>query len=389
MNNVVFDEVLLDPEYSALAQGGPEFPVSLFRSPFSGLTQRNIDRDTGIGKYTINYAEMDDTQRAGLLNFFRAGRGPGYPFRFLDSDDNTVVGEVFGTGDGFTQHFLLQVSYTRGSRQEVRRICKPAAGNLAFVASPYGDNTITIYIDGVAVSAANVFIDSTTGIVFFKTAPGNGTVLSWDGEFHIPAYFSNQWYNPNLDTGGISEWSGIEIQECLPSELGLEDPIGLVTWTSKVNVTQSAQGNKLTKSAATSAYDAGASSVETIPDGTDGYIEAAVIETNLTRAFGLTSDPAGVTRDAIDYCIELRSDGNIYLFENGVAFGGSRGAYAAQTRYRVQVENDVVTYIKIVGLVKTVLATSAVTPPTYPLFADTAFFHQNSTLASVVIGTQG
>ena len=386
MNGAVFDEVLLNTQYSALAQGGPQYPISLVRSRFSGLTQRNIDRDLGCGKWTISYGEMDATERADLLNFFRAGRGPSVPFRFLDGDDNTVAAEVFGTGDGFTQHFLLLVTYTRGDRSEVRRICKPAAGNLSFVPSPDGDNTITVFVGGTPTTA---YVDSTSGIVFFPVAPANGAILTWSGQFHLPAYFSNEWYNPNLDTGGISEWSGIEIMECFPDELGLENPIGLVNWTSKVNVSQSAQGNKLTNTAATSAYDSGAASVDTIEVDNDGYVEAAAIETNKTRAIGLSLGNPGVTRDEIDFAIALESDGKIRIYESGTQRGTDYGSYAAGHRVRVQVENDIVTYwATAAGGTRTLLFTSAVAP-VYPLLVDCSFFHQNATLASVVIGTQG
>jgi len=213
-----FDEVLLNPEYSALARGGPEFSTAIIEAPASGFKQRNINRADFIGRWAISYDLLTAAALKELYDFFVARRGMAYGFRFVAPEANAVsdaAREQFGTGDGTTAVFNLYRKHTSGPRSYSRRIVKPMAGGLTYVA---GSSTIQIYVDNVLNGTATV--SSTTGAVTFTSPPANNAVLTWSGEYHVPVCFGSDRFEGQIDIGSTSVF-GIELVEMLPVELGL------------------------------------------------------------------------------------------------------------------------------------------------------------------------
>lgn len=213
-----FDEILLDPEYSALARGGPEWSTAIIQAPASGFRQRNINRADYIGRWAISYDLLTSDGLKALYDFFLARRGMAYGFRFVAPEANEVPSaapEQFGTGDGVTTVFNLYRKHTSGPRSYSRRIVKPMAGGLTYVP---GASTISIFVDGVLNGTATV--SSTTGAVTFTAPPANNAVLTWAGEYHVPATFGSDRFEGQIDIGSTSIF-GIEIVEMLPAELGL------------------------------------------------------------------------------------------------------------------------------------------------------------------------
>lgn len=214
----IFDEVLLNPQYSALARGGPEWSTAIITAPASGFKQRNINRADFIGRWTISYDLLEAADLKALYDFFVARRGQAYGFRFVAPEANSVsdsAREQFGVGDGSTQAFPLYRVHTSGPRSYSRRIVKPMAGGLSYVA---GASTIKIYKDNVLDNSATV--SSTTGIVTFGSPPGNGVLLTWSGDYHVPVTFGSDRFESQIDIGSTSVF-GIEVVEMLAAELGL------------------------------------------------------------------------------------------------------------------------------------------------------------------------
>jgi uncharacterized protein (TIGR02217 family) len=213
-----FDEVLLNPEYSALARGGPEFSTAIVSCP-SGFKQRNINRADHVGRWAISYDLLTEEALKELYDFFVARRGMAYGFRFLAPEAHEVQAsapEQFGTGDGADTTFQLQRVHTSGPRSYTRQIVKPMAGSLTYVP---GTSEIKIYANAVE-QTSGVTVSSTAGIVTFSVAPANGVVLTWSGVYHVPVTFGRDTFESQIDIGSTSLF-GIEIVEMLPVELGL------------------------------------------------------------------------------------------------------------------------------------------------------------------------
>lgn len=217
---ITLDEVLLNIEYDADGppRGGPEFSTGIITVP-AGLTQRNINRLDFIGRWGINYRLLKPDQLQELYNFFVCRHGMAYGFRFLAPEAHEVLAsapEQFGTGGAGATVFQLQRVHTSGPRTYTRKIVKPMAGGLTYVP---GANTIKIYVNG-AEQTSGVSVSSTTGLVTFTSAPSNGAVLTWSGQYHVPALFGRDQFEGEIDTGSTSVF-GIDIVEVLPVDLGL------------------------------------------------------------------------------------------------------------------------------------------------------------------------
>lgn len=159
-------------------------------------------------------------------------------------------------------------------------------------------------------------------------------------------------------------------------------PIALpeaVDWTNLVGLTFT--NGVLTKTAATGFGNTNAVGTK-ILYSSDGYVEATAIETNLGRILGLTTgvECAG-TFALMPFAMGLRSDGGVSIIENGVTLQVLPDAYTAGEKIRIEVQGGKV-YYKRNGVV----VYTSLNKPVYPLVADTAFNHQNSTLKDVTVG---
>ncbi|HZT75519.1 MAG TPA: hypothetical protein VFA27_02600 [Vicinamibacterales bacterium] len=167
-----------------------------------------------------------------------------------------------------------------------------------------------------------------------------------------------------------------------------------VVWENLIGTT--AAGSTLTKVTATSDFDAGAASTQTIARA-DGYVEFTAIETNTARIGGLTSGAPDADTDPhaspLNFGIGLAFDGNVFVFENGNQIGPF-GTYASGDRFRVTVHDRfngtaTVIYSRVTGTCNSgapcneqVLFTST-TAGAYPFHADASLFSPNATLANV------
>jgi uncharacterized protein (TIGR02217 family) len=203
-----FDEtaILTDiVDYSSIS-GGPEKSTTIVTSPFSGVSQRNVNRLDPLHRYSINTALLTQTQLNSLRTFFHCRDGMARGFRMKDcmefwaSADGSFSSPIgtptnFGTGDGSTTIFGLYKTYTSGGVTRTRRIVKPVSGS------------VSIYKDSVLQTLTTHYtIDHATGIVTFVTAPANGLALTWTGRFDVPVRFSTDFFDVQMNdaVSGIS-----------------------------------------------------------------------------------------------------------------------------------------------------------------------------------------
>ena len=226
---VVFDETAILNnisdggiiDYNAIS-GGPEGSTTIVTSPFSGVSQRNVNRLDRLRRYSINTALLTQQQLNNLRQFWecRDAYARGFLMRDMtefwasaDGSPQTPIATptVFGTGDGSTVNFGLYKTYSSGGVTRTRRIIKPISG------------TVSIYKNAVLQTLTTHYtIDHTTGIVTFVTAPGNGLSLTWSGRFFTPVRFETDVFNAEMSDAltGLS-YQGLPMLEIPPAEFSL------------------------------------------------------------------------------------------------------------------------------------------------------------------------
>lgn len=187
----LFDEILLDPLIFSAgdAVGGPEFANTNIKNALTGVFKTNINRFDFQQSWTIDFNQLNHTQRLYLMQFWVGGFGSGYGFRCWIFNDFYMIAEVQGTSDGTSasRTWLLIKTYRRpgASHSYSKRIIKPVvngarlAGGCPTLYEPDGVTTrviptaegvlnsvpaFTLYFNGVAQSTGYT-ISNTTGTI--------------------------------------------------------------------------------------------------------------------------------------------------------------------------------------------------------------------------------
>jgi hypothetical protein len=182
-----------------------------------------------------------------------------------------------------------------------------------------------------------------------------------------------------------------------------------VIWADLIGVaTGGADGNDLTRTAATTmTFDAGAVSQQWITKG-DAYVEFSASSNDKTHLLGLTSIPgcAPPCTDtdpgfaSIGFAFSLGNDSLVYILESGtiltnpVGGGSTWGTYSVGERFRIRVRDNgnntaTISYARVTGACTpgTVCAQETIHTHVgtvqYPLRVDTSSFEQNATLVNV------
>jgi uncharacterized protein (TIGR02217 family) len=109
---------------------------------------------------TVGFTELQQ-----LIGLFNTHGGSFESFLFPDPDDNAVTAQVVGTGTGSATQF--QLVRTLGG----------------FVEPVYAVNgSPSIYLDAVLQSSG--YTISSSGLITFTSAPGNGVVVTWTGSYY-------------------------------------------------------------------------------------------------------------------------------------------------------------------------------------------------------------
>jgi uncharacterized protein (TIGR02217 family) len=208
-------------DYSAI-RGGPEASTAVVTNPFSGVSQRNVNRLDRIRRYNLDTAYLTQQQLNDLREFWECRDAIARAFLMRDMTDfwasrdgspaqpiNTPM--LFGTGDGAEVNFGLYKTYSSGGVTRTRRIIKPVSG------------TVSIYKDGVLQTLTTHYtIDHTTGIVTFVSAPGNTLALTWTGRFYVPVRFESDVFNAEMvDALTSLSYQGMQLLEVPPGEFDL------------------------------------------------------------------------------------------------------------------------------------------------------------------------
>lgn len=149
-----------------------------------------------------------------------------------------------------------------------------------------------------------------------------------------------------------------------------------VVW-SKTGLTAglTVSGNNLTKSSGTTAFNAGAISVNTVKN--NGWASTTILETDKMRAFGLSDVDAG-SGLTIDYYFLIRADASVDVYE-GASYKKNFPCVTGKT-LKLAVENNVVKFYYDGQLKWT-----GVSVPTLPMVVDASLYDIGSTLRSVEV----
>lgn len=151
---------------------------------------------------------------------------------------------------------------------------------------------------------------------------------------------------------------------------------GTEVWMPPVNVT--AMGSSLVKTGSgVVAWDAEALSSRGF--GT-GFIEFTASQTNVWRHVGLTNGDNGTDYSDLDFAIHLNQLAQVHVFQ-GATYIGSFGNYAAGDRFRVEVANGIVRYLRNGA----VFYTSTLIP-TLPLRPDVNIDNPSASLLNIRTG---
>jgi uncharacterized protein (TIGR02217 family) len=175
MSNAVF------PSFSGLAwpvKRKPAFNTKVF-SATSGRETRIST--TAYPKYDIelSFEYLSRADWASLMAFFNLRAGKYDSFLFTDAQDNSITAQSIGTGNGSKTQFQL-VRNLGGFTEPVENV----------------NGTPSIYLDGVLQSSG--YTISSTGLVTFSSAPGNGVAVTWTGNYYWRVRFDQ-------DTSEFSE----------------------------------------------------------------------------------------------------------------------------------------------------------------------------------------
>lgn len=135
----------------------------------------------------------------------------------------------------------------------------------------------------------------------------------------------------------------------------LYDFVGKVLKTKAIHIESDVQwtdltlatviGNYLKRTDPSSAWTAGAASVQSLLAGQDGWVEFVASEENTARMVGLSSVNNGVNYNTIGYAIHPRVDKTVGIYENGT-LKKEAGTYASGDVFRIARVGTAVKYYK-------------------------------------------
>lgn len=165
----------------------PRFATRIQRA-VSGRELRVLDQPYPVWTWTLTYTLLRDQwetrgptgpgigydELRTLAGFFLQQQGAFAPFLFDDPADNSITGQVIGTGDASASAF--QLVRTMGGFAEP-------------VTAP---NVVgAVYCNGILQDPAAYSVDAGTGLVTFATPPPAGQVITADFTYRFRVRFAD------------------------------------------------------------------------------------------------------------------------------------------------------------------------------------------------------
>src|SRR5574343_615910 len=140
-----------------------------------------------------------------MLAFFGGLKGQANALYFLDPNDKTVaLGQNIGTGNGTNRTFQLTRTISATVNGVTKTFTEPV---LAVNGSP------TVQINGVTTTA---YVLNPYGVVVFNSAPANGAVLTWGGEFLFVCRLERDEFEPSEMVSQLWSLDGLDFRSIKP-----------------------------------------------------------------------------------------------------------------------------------------------------------------------------
>jgi uncharacterized protein (TIGR02217 family) len=205
---MAFHDVRFPDNISRGARGGPERRTQIVELA-SGDEERNASWASSRRRYDVAYGIRRADDLAVVVAFFEARNGRLHGFRYKDWADYksglpsqaiTATDQQIGTGTGSLKTLQLTKRYVSGAQSWTRTIAKPVAG------------TVRVAL-GMVEQMSGWTVDTTTGVVTFTIAPGNGVVVRAGFEFDVPVRFDTDVLDVTLDIERLGSITSIPLLE--------------------------------------------------------------------------------------------------------------------------------------------------------------------------------
>lgn len=150
---------------------------------------------TNLWEYVLNYSYLPDAQLNGstasdmktMLGFFLSVQGDFLGFLLEDPDDETVVGERIGTGDGTSTIFSFTRQYGLGTNK----------GHTEAVGQLNLGKTLNIYLNGVLQGSGYTVSTATpkAQLITFSSAPSATVAITADFSYYFYVRFKDPTYD--------------------------------------------------------------------------------------------------------------------------------------------------------------------------------------------------
>lgn len=209
---MAFEPTVLPSTILLGSSSGPVWDAEILEY---GQGSRYVNRKINQARYRFSLRHIEERPNvfASVIDFFQGLGGPSVGF-LVDYwlDNSTAMNStasstdmVIGTGDGSTTQFNLTKTYTAGGTTTTRRIFKPKTGTVSIgvaSTSPVTEPTVVYDQSPETPSAGQVNVNTSTGVITFGTAPGNGETVTWGGGFYIPVALEGD----SIDITGPDKW---------------------------------------------------------------------------------------------------------------------------------------------------------------------------------------
>ncbi|OZA19104.1 MAG: glycoside hydrolase family 24 [Rhodobacterales bacterium 17-64-5] len=205
---MAFHEIRFPDNISRGALGGPERRTQIVEMA-SGDEERNASWVNSRRRYEVAYGIRRADDLTSVVAFFEARNGRLYGFRYKDWADYksslpsqaiSPTDQQIGTGTGSLKTFQLVKRYASGAQSWTRAIVKPVAG------------TVRLAL-GTVEQLTGWTLDTTTGVVTFTAAPGNGVIVRSGFEFDVPVRFDTDMLDVTLDIERLGSITSIPLLE--------------------------------------------------------------------------------------------------------------------------------------------------------------------------------
>lgn len=215
---MAFLEVEFPTDIAFQPKGGPQFSTNV-NLGFSGFEQTNQNWALALGRWEIALDHKPQEYFEKVYNFFLNAAGRANAFRFKDHKDFQAFAQPIGSGNGTATQFQLQRTYSVGAWSYVKPIKKPVTSAVMLYDGTFAQDTVVMYLAGVAQASSAFSVDSTTGLVTFTAPPAANAAITADFQYDYPVRFDTDICDARVEESDVAggnaliTWENVQLVE--------------------------------------------------------------------------------------------------------------------------------------------------------------------------------